>query len=81
MSPPASRRAMNLPDAVYDDWTAINVQLMTGARWRLAVVDCDVDEAHDQFRPAMVRHRAGRCWMLVHGVDPTLVSPGAIWVS
>jgi hypothetical protein len=34
-----------LPESVYAGWMARNVQLMTGARWRLGVVDCDGDEA------------------------------------
>jgi hypothetical protein len=34
-----------LPDSVYESWKARNVQLMTGVRWRLCVVDCDGEEA------------------------------------
>jgi hypothetical protein len=35
-----------LPDWVYDDWNTTNIQIMTGAHWKLCVVDCDGDEAH-----------------------------------
>ncbi len=34
-----------LPDSVFATWKARNIQLMTGVRWRLCVVDCDGDEA------------------------------------
>lgn len=45
-----------LPDATYDGWATTNVQVMTGARWRLAVVDCDGDEAHQVWRRMRNHH-------------------------
>jgi hypothetical protein len=45
-----------LPDGVYDAWNTSNVQVMTGARWKLAVVDCDGDEAHQVWRRMRNHH-------------------------
>jgi hypothetical protein len=39
-----------LPDSVYSSWRTSNIQLMTGTHWRLAVVDCDGEEAHSVWR-------------------------------
>ncbi len=34
-----------LPDSVFRDWATPNIQIMTGVRWKLAVVDCDGDQS------------------------------------
>lgn len=39
-----------LPDSVYDEWATTNIQIMTGAFWKLCVVDCDGAEAHMVWR-------------------------------
>jgi hypothetical protein len=44
-----------LPDSVYDEWATTNIQVMTGARWKLCVVDCDGEEAIDVWRQ-MLHH-------------------------
>jgi hypothetical protein len=58
-----------VPQEVYADWAAENVQVMCGARWKLCVVDCDGDQAHNVFR-AMKRHH-----------DPDQVGPYATWTA
>jgi hypothetical protein len=45
-----------LPADVFDDWQTTNIQIMTGARWGLAVVDCDGTEAHTVFRRMKEHH-------------------------
>lgn len=39
-----------IPDVVFDGWASTNIQIMCGARWKLCVVDCDGDRAHDVWR-------------------------------
>jgi hypothetical protein len=56
-----------VPDAVLDAWGTANLQLMTGVRWKLCVVDCDGDEAHHTWRRIRNRHGA-------EGPTPTWVA-------
>lgn len=45
-----------LPQSIYDNWRAPNIQLMTGVRWRLLVVDCDGERAHEVWHSLCIRH-------------------------
>lgn len=47
-----------LPDWHYraDEWKTTNIQLMTGCRWKLMVVDCDGDEAIRVWERMMAHH-------------------------
>ena len=49
-----------LPDLTYaaSEWQTTNIQLMTGYRWKLMVVDCDGDEAIETWK-RMIAHYGG----------------------
>lgn len=49
-----------VPVSIYDDWRTTNIQVITGAKWGLCVVDCDGEASHRVWRDINHAHETTR---------------------
>lgn len=56
-----------LPDSAFRSWNSMNIQVMTGAHWRLAVVDCDGSRARAVWKSMCEESGWVKTWVSLTG--------------